>query len=228
MVRRSAASRFMPGAWVFPGGTVDPADHDPVVGAAISGAQDPSLLPWLAAGFREVVEETAIWLTRPPTSSATDRSDVFATATERGLSFPADRTAYFANWITPSVLPVRFDARFFLVAMDRAMEPLPDGEEIDAAEFVGPHEALRRAAAGEWSVPFPTQRVLEQLESFESVAQAIEELRRGDVLPVQPRVRLNHAGSIEVVMPGDPGFDDLADDPPDLSPIATEVALDED
>ena len=56
MVRRPETSRFMPGAWVFPGGVVDAADADPPPG--FGDAED-----WEVAALREMIEETGIWLT---------------------------------------------------------------------------------------------------------------------------------------------------------------------
>lgn len=215
MVRRSSGNRFMPGAWVFPGGVVDGADHDTGNGTLITGAESPALVPWLVAGFREVVEETGIWLTDQAEPSAADRSDVLAMARSRGLRFPADRTAFFARWITPSALPVRFDARFILVAVDQAITAAPDGRELDAAIYIAPGEALHRAAAGKWNVPFPTQQVLKRLCGFESADAAVERWRRREVVAIEPRLRIGKDGAVEILMPDDEGFEALAEDPPD-------------
>lgn len=226
MVRRSSTARFMAHAWVFPGGIVDPEDSDPDALSLIEGLTDPELGPWLAAAFREVAEETGVWLTDEPSVAMPDQEGVFAAARARGLRFPAARTAFFANWITPTMIPVRFDARFFIAAIDAKLVPLPDQREVDAAEFVSPAEALRRANAGEWLVPFPTQRTLHQLEEFASVRAALDEWQHKPVVSVQPRMRVAADGSLEVVMPDDPGFSDLEDlgPDPDLLARAAKVA----
>ncbi|MEA2001792.1 MAG: NUDIX domain-containing protein [Actinomycetota bacterium] len=215
MVRRGSTAKFMAGAWVFPGGVVDPEDHDDAAVATIEGLSKPDLGPWLAAAFREVVEETGVWLTSPPSVAALGDGDVFATVRSQGLYFAGDRTAYFANWITPTMIPVRFDARFFVAAIEEKVTPIPDEREVDAAEFVSPVEALRRADSGEWLVPFPTQRTLHQLAGFRSLGAMFEEWRRSEVVAVQPRMRVAADGSLEVVMPDEPGFDDLQDEVPD-------------
>ncbi|MGA9596506.1 MAG: NUDIX domain-containing protein [Acidimicrobiia bacterium] len=221
MVRRSSSARFMAGAWVFPGGAVDPEDHDPENLALLDGFPVGSENgPWLAAAFREVVEETGIWLTRPPRVEPLNDIGVFATAHRQGRAFAADAAVYFANWVTPSMVPVRFDARFFIVAIEDRVVPHPDGLEIDAAEYVAPTEALRRAAAGEWLVPFPTQRTLHDLAGFRSVPAALEEWRHRPVVRVQPRLRVGDGGALEVVMPGEPGFDELEDAGPDPEALA--------
>lgn len=214
MVRRSAASRFMPGAWVFPGGTVDAADRAEDLSELISGAEDDALLPWLAAGFRELVEETGIWLTDPPLSLDTGRSEVFETVRRSGSRFAAGGSAYFANWITPSMLPVRFDARFFLVEIAGDVAPVPDGVEIAAAEFIAPERMIAAAAERKREVPFPTRKVLEQLDAISSLATAIAQWRTTEVLSIQPRIRIADDDSLDVVLPGEPGFDMLTDSAP--------------
>lgn len=223
MVRRSATARFMAHAWVFPGGVVDPEDHGDVARNVLAGIAEAELGPWLAAAFREVAEETGIWLTSPPLVAASDQG-VFAVAAERGLQFDASRVAYFANWITPTMVPQRFDARFFIAAIDTAIDPVPDGEEVDAAEFVTPAEALRRADSNEWLVPFPTQRTLLQLAEFTSVAAAIDEWQQREVTPIQPKMQIAADGTVAVVMPGEPGFDDLEEVEPDAELLTRAAA----
>ena len=49
---------------------------------------------------------------------------------------------------------------------------------------------------------------------------AIDEWQHRAVEPVQPRLRLATDGSLEVVMPGDPAFEDLDDAPPDPQAMA--------
>jgi 8-oxo-dGTP pyrophosphatase MutT (NUDIX family) len=216
MVRRSPSARFMANAWVFPGGVVDPEDHGPEASGSIAGLEmESELVPWLAAAFREVAEETGIWLTDPPIVERLGDEPVFSVAARESRRFSAVRAVYFANWITPTMVPVRFDARFFIVAIDRPVEPLPDETEIDAAVFVPPAEALRRSETGEWLVPFPTQRTLHQLQELSSVEQAISVWRGRRVEPIQPRMRVAADGSLDVVLPDDPGFEDLEDVAPD-------------
>lgn len=220
MVRRGASARFMGGAWVFPGGAVDAADYEPAASGLIGGVTNDELTPWLAAAFREVVEETGIWLTADPFVSPIGGESVFDRAADEGVTFDAGRTAYFANWVTPSMVPVRFDARFFIAALDEKLTPIPDLREIDAAEYVTPAEALRRAEKGEWVVPFPTQRSLRDLAEMHSVDAALEEWRDREVVTIQPRMRVADDGSLEILMPDDPGFVDLDDVPADPETLA--------
>lgn len=82
MLRRNAASRFMAGAWVFPGGAVEAVDSAPaVIGRFGAGAErglarrlgargDPPLsdlecLALCAAAIRETFEEAGVLIARP-------------------------------------------------------------------------------------------------------------------------------------------------------------------
>ena len=77
LLKRSPRSGFIPGAWVFPGGTVDLADGDPrflprLYGITPEGAEGrlktyasepPALAYWVAA-IRETFEETGVLIRR--------------------------------------------------------------------------------------------------------------------------------------------------------------------
>jgi 8-oxo-dGTP pyrophosphatase MutT (NUDIX family) len=74
MLRRNLASEFVAGAYVFPGGRVDPGDHGPSVEAlcrgrsdaeasAVLGVDSGGLAYWVAA-LRECFEEAGVMLAR--------------------------------------------------------------------------------------------------------------------------------------------------------------------
>lgn len=77
LLQRNPASGFIPGAWVFPGGRVDPEDGDPSAlqrAAGLSSLQaqrilqpradePPALAYWIAA-IRETFEETGVLVAR--------------------------------------------------------------------------------------------------------------------------------------------------------------------
>jgi len=226
MARRGSSARFMAGAWVFPGGVVDEVDDGERSVAALGGSIGDEERPWIAAALRELVEEVQVWVTTEPV--ILDQPEgwlrdeaVFAAAIERGLHFDAGRVAYFANWITPTMVPVRFNTRFFAVEVAPGTRAFPEPGELDAVAWVTPHEALARGRTGEWLVPFPTVKTLEFLAGFDTVADLIDYARSlPAVPPIQPRMRVVADGALEVVLPGEPGFDDLEDVPPDPAALA--------
>ena len=66
---------------------------------------------------------------------------------------PADELVAYSRWITPKVVPIRFDTRFYLALAPAHSPPRPDGSETVDAGWFDPQEALeqpprRRAAPG--------------------------------------------------------------------------------
>lgn len=208
MGRRSPTAKFMGNAWVFPGGRVDESDQERAR-HLVRGDNAPSQLPWILAALRETVEEAGIWLTDPPRSEPLGDRDVYTTLEEAGDAFVAD-VRYFANWVTPADLPIRYDARFFATVLRADVAPLPDNKEIVEVQWVRPGDVILRAALGEWIVPFPTHVTLEQLAKATSTSAFMEQAAAIDVEAVQPRIKMEHDGSIRLVLPGEPEYDDLA------------------
>jgi 8-oxo-dGTP pyrophosphatase MutT (NUDIX family) len=150
LVRRNPEARFMPGVWVFPGGSVDPGDGD--------GEEAHR-----AAAVRELAEEADIEL-------------------------PAEELVAYSRWITPKVVPIRFDTRFYLAVAPAHSPPRADGvETVDAAWFE-PQAALDSHRASELPLVFPTIKHLESLVGYANAAEALEAARRREVKTVEPEV----------------------------------------
>ncbi len=229
--RRGSAARFMPGAWVFPGGVVDPVDGSPQASAVLGEGIGPDHAPWLAAGARETLEESGIWLTDPPrVAGPVGRPAgpaVYEELAGAGASLALGGFAFLANWITPTMVPVRFDTRFYVGEIPDGVDGAPDGGEIEALRWVRPADAVADADRGTMLIAFPTRRILLQLAGLGKPADAVAHARSLPVVPVvQPRFRVDTDGSIRVLVPGDPGFDETPDLPPDpaapaMAPRAT-------
>lgn len=218
MGRRSASAKFMAEAWVFPGGRVDEVDRQRAADL-VTGDNEADQLPWILAALRETVEEAGIWLTDPPRTEALGSRDVYDVLDQAGERFLA-KACYFANWITPVDMPIRYDARFFASVLTDPLEPLPDGEEIDQAAWVRPADAILRAAQHKWLVPFPTHVTLERLAMAKTAESFMETAENQPVDTVQPRIKIEEDGSLRVVMPGEPGFDELPEQGSDAAALA--------
>jgi 8-oxo-dGTP pyrophosphatase MutT (NUDIX family) len=121
-------------------------------------------------------------------------------AEEAGIEIPADELVAYSRWITPKVVPIRFDTRFYLALAPAHSPPRPDGSEtIDAAWF-HPQAALDSHRAGELSLVFPTIKHLESLVGFANSADALEAARRREVKPVEPEV-IGHGEDRRIVLP---------------------------
>ena len=127
---------------------------------------------------------------------------------EAGIALPADaRLVPFSRWITPAEVKVRFDTWFFAARAPDGARARPDGGECVDARWLRPRDALAACERDELLLVFPTIKQLEQLRQSGSVADALEAAAARPVEPIQPRVVVRE-GVAEVVLPGEPGYDD--------------------
>ena len=74
---------------------------------------------------------------------------------------------------------------------------------------MAPAEALRRAAAGEWRVEFPTRKHLEALAAHPDAAAVLAAAPgRAGVVRVEPRLAFEADGKWRVLLPGDAGYEE--------------------
>lgn len=109
---------------------------------------------------------------------------------EVGIEIEADDLVAYSRWITPRVVPIRFDTRFYLALAPAHSPPEPDGSETVDAGWFEPRAALDRhyADQSEFKLVFPTIRHLESLLPFESAEQALDAARKRVVKPIEPEV----------------------------------------
>jgi 8-oxo-dGTP pyrophosphatase MutT (NUDIX family) len=135
---------------------------------------------------------------------------------ETGLDLGADpQLVAWSRWITPEVVPVRFDTHFLVGLAPPHSSPKPDEAEISDVAWWAPQAALDSHAAGELKLVFPTIKTLETLLPFAD-ADAVIAAAPGDAVePLLPRVsgtRANH----RILMPTDEGYAEAVTDVRDL------------
>jgi 8-oxo-dGTP pyrophosphatase MutT (NUDIX family) len=127
---------------------------------------------------------------------------------EAAIVLPADSAPVpFSRWITPAEVKVRFDTRFFAARAPDGALATPDGGECVDARWLRPADALAACARDELLLVFPTIKHLEELRRFGSVADVLDAARGRTIEPIQPRVVVRE-GVAEVLLPGEPGYDD--------------------
>lgn len=127
---------------------------------------------------------------------------------EAGITLdPSTELVPFAHWITPAEVVVRYDTLFYAVEAPAGTEPTVDGEECVAARWMRPADALAEHGRGELELVFPTIKTLEGLTPQGSVQEALDAARARKIVPLQPRIVVGD-GSAQVLMPGEPGYDD--------------------
>ncbi|QUD87921.1 NUDIX hydrolase [Phenylobacterium montanum] len=227
MVKRHHQIDFASGALVFPGGKTDPSDHDPAWEAlSVGWAETPAdERPLRIAAIREAFEEASILVARHPSGDVfhgDERAAAARAAVSKGeeslmglvreldlrLDLPA--LTVFARWITPTMMPKRFDTWFYVVRANSDQLAVCDGWETVDAEWIAPGEAIRLAQAGERTVIFPTRMNLQLLAEAESGEDAVRRAGARTLVTVLPKVE-SREGEQVLVIPPDAGYGAVAE-----------------
>jgi 8-oxo-dGTP pyrophosphatase MutT (NUDIX family) len=233
MLRRTAAMKFAPGAYVFPGGSVDPADYGAEIGwqgpsaaefGARLGASAEVARALVCAAVRETFEESGVLLAGAPgegqlatPSGPSWEADRMAMAAgtltlagllaRRGLVLRADLLVPWSRWITPDGEPRRFDARFFAAALPAGQQATGHEAEADHLAWLRPADAIAAAKAGEISLLPPTATTLNDFASAVAAGAGLAGIlaERRVIEPIQPRLVLED-GSAWLVIPDGVGY----------------------
>jgi len=238
MLLRNLNSDFVGGAYVFPGGAVDPVDAtdeatsrcrglDDAAASSILGVDEGGLAYWIAC-LRELFEEAGLLLAAPEGAGELDMSDDAVTSrfaahraavndgsrrfldvvAEERLVLDLDALCYFAHWVTPVGPSRRYDTRFFVAAAPRDQIPVHDDKELVANVWVAPHEALARHERGEMQLILPTIKNLQAISRFSTAAELLGAARAETRVPRIEPRIVADGDGVRILLPGDPGFDD--------------------
>ena len=226
LLLRKPTVAFAPGAYVFPGGSVDQRDADEDV--AWAGPAVPEWADWLGTGpelaralvcaaVRETFEESGVLLAGPAVSEIVadttgddweadrqallDRSVSLAELlARRGLILRSDLLRPWARWITPSVEPRRFDARFFAAALPPGQRTRDVGGEASAVQWISPARAIEAGRAGEIELWLPTAMTLAELSDYSDADGVLAASR--EITPRRPELFVED-GEPRLSVPGD-------------------------
>jgi 8-oxo-dGTP pyrophosphatase MutT (NUDIX family) len=185
MLRRNSKLAFAGGAWVFPGGRIDPEDYPDGV---VSQDDEAVLTAARNAAAREAMEEA-------------------------GLTVDPDTLVWFAHW-TPGVIGAarRFATWFFVGVAPEGQVVVDDGE-IHEHLWIRPADALARREVGEIELIPPTWVTLHKLADAPSTAEVCANARAGaPEIFLTHIVRVD--GGIASLWQGDAGYDDSDPDRP--------------
>ncbi|HXU99910.1 MAG TPA: NUDIX domain-containing protein [Caulobacteraceae bacterium] len=226
MVQRHHQIDFAAGALVFPGGKIHASDEAPAWEDRVLGWDETTPLErsLRIAAIREAYEETGILLARHVDHShfAGDekvgaereaivaRPDAFLELVrEFELKLDLAALAVFARWITPAMMPKRFDTWFFVAAAPPDQLAICDGWETVDAEWIEPRDALLLAATGRRSVIFPTRMNLQLLAEASGARDAADRARARRLVTVEPQMVDGPDGRM-LVIPGDAGYGEVS------------------
>ena len=210
MVQRTAAMAFAPGAWVFPGGRVDPGDQ--VMADRLGLAEDGAAR---IAAVRETLEETGLGVAIEPMdeqaqtaarAALLDGVAISEALARHRLVIHPDRLVAFARWI-PDLPQTRiFDTRFFLAHHRDAAGTIDHmTDEIADHRWTTPGAMLGAADRDEAHIIFPTRRNLERLARFATFAEMVADARAHAVEPITP-VLQQRGGEAWLCIPEDRGY----------------------
>jgi 8-oxo-dGTP pyrophosphatase MutT (NUDIX family) len=236
MLRRNLNSDFVGGAFVFPGGAVDPEDRHDDLEAVCRGRSDADasarlgierggLAFWVAA-IRESFEEAGVLLAYhpdgdvirladPPTNERfsthrtavdTGRRRLVEICEEEGLELAVDAMWYFGHWITPVGAPRRYDTRFFVTLAPPAQTPVHDDHEVIANTWVRPTDALARHRSGTFEMLPPTIASLRAVSRFATAGEALAAATEITDVPTILPRVIVDEGGVRIVLPGDPEY----------------------
>jgi 8-oxo-dGTP pyrophosphatase MutT (NUDIX family) len=232
LLRRKLDASFMPGAFVFPGGMVDPSDAD-----LAPGQSSPA---FFVAAVRETFEEAGILLAVDAAGELADLSEgaeawvearrrvaadgrAFRRLLEaRGLRLASDYVKPWSWWLTPVIERRRFDTRFFVARMPARQEPRHDGDETTTSRWMAVRKALDGYRDGALVMAPPTLATLIEMGDCEDVDAVLARAPFDTALRF-PFFGTDAEGRVVILMPGD------ADYPVERSPVqgSTRFVLDD-
>lgn len=205
MVVRHHQIDFASGALVFPGGKVDPQDEEAALAKRCDGASpSPATRAIQIAAIREAYEECGVLLARAAgepkliAGARLARLEPYRLQIHSGavtfqefldredLRLACDQLTPFAHWITPVMMPKRFDTHFFVAVAPPDHVALHDGHESVDSVWITPADALAGAATRRYTVIFPTLRQIEKLGHATSPADAVTRARLSEIVTVTP------------------------------------------
>lgn len=215
------------GALVFPGGKLETADADPRLRARCAGADSipDGELAFRVAGIREAFEECGVLLATQRGASAMigapelapiearwrdrlakDDASIVDMVEAEDLVLAVDRMTPFAHWITPAMVPKRFDTWFFVAAAPVDQVALHDGSESVDSVWIEPSVAASEADAGRRTMVFPTRQNVLKLGEARNVAEAIAQAKARHIVTVLPWLKTEDDGSVWLNIPPDAGY----------------------
>ncbi|MGH8766081.1 MAG: MBL fold metallo-hydrolase, partial [Burkholderiales bacterium] len=237
MLQRTSQAVFLPGAFVFPGGALDPDDASERAARRVRGLDDAQAsgrlgipaggLAYWAAAARECFEEAGILLAiddkdlpvspqraaalepfREPLNAGTLLFSEFLE--KENLFIPALEIAYYSHWITAPGRPRRFSTRFFIACAPAGQQGAHDRSETVHSAWVSPREALERGQRKEIELIFPTRSTLADLAPFGTPRAIFEHAKSlGDIEVNAACWALDHEGSQRLFRRADPPYHEI-------------------
>jgi len=226
MVERHHQIDFATGALVFPGGKIDKADFDPGIRVRCENADQFSDLELAlrVGGIREAFEECGVLLAHDAGGAGLIAASRLAGLEHyrkklvdgeitmldfllaENLVLLPENLVPFAHWLTPPMVPKRFDTHFFIIEAPVDHIALHDGHESVDSVWISPAKVLEEGDAGRRTVIFPTRMNVQKLGHSKSVADALAKAKASRIVTVLPQMMKGENGPY-LKIPEEAGYD---------------------
>jgi hypothetical protein len=125
-----------------------------------------------------------------------------------GLTLAADRLHYFSHWITPELLPHRYDVRFFIAEAPANQEAFHDGIELTKHVWITPKKILEGFHRKEFDMVVPTLVTIEELSRYKTIKEIIASTENKKVNSILT-VMIEEGGEIVEYSPDGRVFKDM-------------------
>jgi 8-oxo-dGTP pyrophosphatase MutT (NUDIX family) len=223
MVVRHHQIDFASGALVFPGGKADAQDFDDALLPQLQGAAGkPDMRAIQVCSIREAFEECGILLAYEANgemikaerlttlehyreSLHSGETPLLKFLETEALTLACDQLVHYAHWITPDMMPKRFDTHFYLATAPEDHLALHDGYESVDSVWLTPEQGMADAKAGTRTVIFPTLCQLEKLAKYSTVEDAMAATVDEEVVAVLPWTEKRDDGNY-ICIPAEAGY----------------------
>lgn len=224
MIVRHKKIDFASGALVFPGGKVAENDYGDIRHHCIGQEQfDDTELALRISAIRETFEESGLLFARHENEdnyiadnenskfqqyrdSINAKEITFSDFVQKeNLQLTVNDLVPFSHWITPEMVPKRFDTHFYITRAPASQVATPDGHESVDAIWIEANEAVRKGEAGELTIILPTKMNLQKLGENSSVDGALERLRNEEIKTIMPWTEVIDKQRM-ICIPADAGF----------------------
>lgn len=236
LLKRSSRSDFMPGNYVFPGGTVAPDDTDADFWKAYvdmdpgqvasrftqdgGGLALEDAMAHGIAAIRETFEEASLLLGRRNAGTGRDMAVLRQQhalgalpgtwlkelVLSGGWILTLSALACWSHWITPRARSRRYDTRFFMACMPGEQACRPDNRETTHGIWVSPESALSGNQRGTLPLSPPALTTLHELLPYAGASALEKEMRTRPWGQARVPRLIPSADGAVLLLPWDPDY----------------------